>query len=343
MRLKRVSFKKIKRIRWTLRSLSVLLILCFSTATQTASKRKRFQQEIPKDFQISVALCKNFTTSIAAASDHFPHGLTSLFSLFDHVFVLSFDGCRTQIPSSLLHKSSCIEGRVLDKCSPDRFLRGKEKHGLKVTFMHASVIELAKRAAYNNILILEDDTILLNRRLAPGVVREMKSLVRGSGWSVIRFSLRPYFLQERGTEHCPARCRCDIVQKHSMHLCRLRRSGCDIRSSNFYAVHANEFSSFQAKLLDTRASNLDRIIDTVPLRQLDNHWLFLPQLAIQGRLDIPFDYQIGLVALYVKKCVLPRPLPQEVSQQIFQSGYTSSRVDGAPYLDSSERASHLVY
>ena len=318
MRPRRIFFKQIKRVGWFMRSLGAVLIICFSTAARNSSKKSRLQQQIPKDFQLSVAQCKNYTTSIATSSDNFSHDLTGLLSLFDHIFVLSLNGCQTQIPSSVLHKSSCIVGRVLDKCAPHRFLLGNDKHGMKVTFMHASVIELAKRAAYDHILILEDDTVLLNRRLAMGAVQQMKGLMQQEDWSVIRFSLRPYFLQYRGTEQCPARCRCEIVRKRSTHLCRLRQSGCDIRSSNFYAVHANKFLSLQANLLDTREMNSDRIIDSLPLRRLRNQWLFVPQLAIQGQLDIPLDYQIGLVALYIKKCVLPRPLPQEVTQQTFQ-------------------------
>jgi len=67
--------------------------------------------------------------------------------------------------------------------------------------------------------------------------------------------------------------------------------------------------------LDLKQANSKRIIDTGPMRSLANQWLILPQASIQAKLDIPMDYQIGLGALYVKKCVMPRPVPRIVSQQ----------------------------
>jgi hypothetical protein len=55
-----------------------------------------------------------------------------------------------------------------------------------------------------------------------------------------------------------------------------------------------------------------------PMRQFAKQWLLLPQISIQTKLDIPVDYQIGLGALYVKKCVHPRPLAEVVTRQVFK-------------------------
>jgi len=44
-----------------------------------------------------------------------------------------------------------------------------------------------------------------------------------------------------------------------------------------------------------------------------------PRASIQTKLDIPIDYQIGLGALYVKKCVMPRPVSKIASQQFLNT------------------------
>ena len=55
------------------------------------------------------------------------------------------------------------------------------------------------------------------------------------------------------------------------------------------------------------------------MRYFAKQWLALPQISIQIKLDIPVDYQVGLGALYAKKCVYPRPLSELVTRQLFVS------------------------
>ena len=133
--------------------------------------------------------------------------------------------------------------------------------------------------------------------------------------SMIRFGFRPYFIEKNSREPCPHRCRCYIKQKFAHEFCTLPSAGCDMRSSDFYIIHKKSYAPLLSKIVDIRQANSKRIIDTAPMRSLANQWLILPLASIQTKLDIPVDYQIGLSAVYVKKCVMPRPVPRIVSQQ----------------------------
>ena len=92
-----------------------------------------------------------------------------------------------------------------------------------------------------------------------------------------------------------------------------------MRSSDFYIIHKKSYAPLLSKILDLKQANSKRIIDTAPMRSLANQWLILPQASIQTKLDIPVDYQIGLGALYVKKCVMPRPVSKMASQQFLNT------------------------
>ena len=81
-----------------------------------------------------------------------------------------------------------------------------------------------------------------------------------------------------------------------------------MRSSDFYVISESAYEPLRLKILDLKQANSKRIVDTRPMRHLAKQWLLLPQISIQTKLDVPVDYQIGLGALYVKKCVHPRPL-----------------------------------
>ena len=94
-----------------------------------------------------------------------------------------------------------------------------------------------------------------------------------------------------------------------------------------YITDEKSYAALLSKVLDLKQTNSKRIIDTTPMRSFANQWLILPQSSIQTKLDIPVDYQIGLGALYMKKCVLPRPVPEIASQQLFNvSGQYNSDV-----------------
>ena len=98
--------------------------------------------------------------------------------------------------------------------------------------------------------------------------------------------------------------------------------GCDMRSSDFYVINSQYFLTFQRAMLNRKRRNVDRIVDLYPMRSISKQWMFIPQVSFQRVLDIPVDYQIGSGSLFIKKCVLPRPIPPSVAEQAI-SVYTT--------------------
>lgn len=244
------------------------------------------------------------------------HEIVEILALIDHIFVISLEGCDIKLPLQLRSRSSCIKGRVLDGCVPEKYIRGKYNHAMKVTFSHAMILHMSRVAGYKHIAVLEDDISFVRRFLSPRIFDDFSRLLQSDSWNLIRLGFRPYFLQENGAQPCPDRCRCKLDTNFGDHLCEMRQSGCDIRSSDFFILHSGQFHGLEAHLVDIDLENSRRIIDVHPLRSIGNQWLFLPHISYQKSLDIPVDYQLGAGALYVKKCAGPRPISETVSQQL---------------------------
>lgn len=266
--------------------------------------------------------CSNFVTDFQnMTSGHdVPKILVDMLSFIDHIYVISLDSCRFPMSTTLATKATCVHGRVLDACAPPQYFRGhrQELHGLKVTFTHAVVMKLAERSGFRHVAVIEDDLALLPGRvekISESTTSAFASLLRSNSWSLIRIGFRPYFLQENGRQKCPKYCRCRTSPRFGSHFCEMRHGKCDVRSSDFYVIRSKYFLAFQRKLLDTRQSNVNRIVDMYPMRSLPNQWMFIPQISYQRILDIPVDYQIGSGALFIKKCVYPRPLSPVVIEQ----------------------------
>ena len=270
-------------------------------------------------FRNAISECGKFThpLELDANRKHFPETLSQMLLEIDHVFVLSVDSCKTKLPQAFSGRATCVVGRKLDVCAPRAYIRGPYTHAMKVSFMHAAVLHLAQKSRYEHIAVLEEDVIIRNDALSADLVREFRALLKSNAWSIVRFGFRPYFLEESSREHCPLKCRCEIKKHVSEQFCELSRAGCDIRSSDFYVIREQYYEPLRLQILDRTQANSKRIVDTRPMRQFAKQWLLLPQVSIQTKLDIPVDYQIGLGALYVKKCAYPRPLPKLVTRQLF--------------------------
>jgi len=309
--------------------LLALFFLCFSLTHEMSNTSLSLYDNLLSGLET----CDDFETRLASVdewSDSMPSVLSSMLLFVDHTFVLSVDGCESKIPASLESRATCIVGRVLDRCTPARFVRGKYKHAMKVTFTHAMVLLISQRSGYRHVAVIEDDIKFVERKLSPGSVHDFFQLLQTNSWSLIRFGYRPYFLQDGGgATPCPMKCRCEINANMGDHLCKLPKAGCDLRSSDFYVVHSRHFLDLASRTLDMSVQNSQRIVDVYPMRAFSNQWLFLPQVSYQATLDIPADYQLGAGALYVKKCAGPRPLPHAVTQQ-FSSTYHNETVFHLP-------------
>ena len=278
-----------------------------------------FRKPSSRAFRNAISKCEKFTQPLEldANRKYFPETLSQMLLEIDHVFVLSFDSCKTTLPQAFSGRATCVVGRKLDVCAPRAYIQGPYTHAMKVSFMHAAVLHLAQKSRFEHIAVLEDDVIIRHDALSANLVREFRALLKSNAWSIVRFGFRPYFLEESSREHCPLKCRCEIKKHISEQFCELSRAGCDIRSSDFYVIRERHYEPMRLKILDLTQANSKRIVDTRPMRQFAKQWLLLPQVSTQTKLDIPVDYQIGLGALYVKKCVYPRPLPELVTRQLF--------------------------
>mmetsp|Transcript_7558 Transcript_7558/g.34248 ORF Transcript_7558/g.34248 Transcript_7558/m.34248 type:complete len:347 (+) Transcript_7558:116-1156(+) len=244
-----------------------------------------------------------------------PLYVTQFLREIDHVFLVCLHQCRTSLPRELLNRSTQVFGNRVDSCAPARLISGKYVHALKVTFTHAIIMQRASEMSYRHIAVIEDDVLLLRRGLHEEMLRDFTRLVNSQKWNLLRFGYRPYFLQEHGVQACPVSCRCTLDTEFGDHLCHLRSPGCDLRSSDFYVIHSRSFKFFQEMLLDIRQPATKRIVDVHPMRALSKQWLIIPQCSFQEKLDIPLDYQVGSAALFVKKCLHPRPVPDSVTTQ----------------------------
>ena len=265
------------------------------------------------EVQEYLSRCSKHTIPVKGAEqllDDFPTSLRHMLLQVDHIFIISYEACQTRLPSALASIATCMVGKLIDNCAPTILVKEPHVHAMKVTFTHAVTLHLARAANYTRVAILEDDLKLHERGSFAESLTGFSNLLISEAWSIIRFGYRPYFLQRNGLEHCPRQCRCYIRKEFSGHFCELRYSGCDIRSSDFYIIHSKYFAELQDQLINVAQPNSKRIVDVYPMRSFTQQWLVIPQVSSQKTLDIPSEYQIGLGALYVKKCARPRPLPE---------------------------------
>lgn len=276
-----------------------------------------------REFRDAVDNCEGFSTPLNLGNtSSFPPPIPDILLEIDHIFILGFDECVSRLPSVFSGRATCVLGQKLDSCAPKAFIRRPYVHAMKVSFMHAAVLQLARTAQYKHIAIIEDDVEVRHHIFSNNVVDDFHKLLDSSLWSIVRFGYRPYFLEESSRERCPSRCRCRIQKQVAEEFCELPRGGCDLRSSDFYVIHKHFYVILQSKILDLKQPNSKRIVDTRPFRHFSKQWLMLPQASIQTKLDIPTDYQIGLGALFIKKCVYPRPITRIVAQQFLTSWST---------------------
>ena len=249
----------------------------------------------------------------------FTDDVAALLFAVDHTFVLTKVDCVQTVPNQLSDRVTCVRGHTLDACAPRKYIQAATSsmsHALRVTFAHAYILQRAHQAGYDSIAILEADAVFVQRHLSETTVAQVHKLLESQDWSILRVGFRPYFLERNAVHHCPSRCRCTITAQYGESVCKLRGTGCDMRSSDFYIIRSDEFQPLSRRLLDLRGSSLSRVIDMQPIQLIRKTWLMIPQVSFQRTLDIPLDYQVGQSALYIKKCVLPRPLSQELTRHL---------------------------
>lgn len=280
------------------------------------------------DFSSAIRNCVGFAQPVSltnpVGSWKYPKGISEMLVEVDHVFVLAVQTCQLALPDKLAQRTTCISGKELDKCAPKRYIAGQFTHAMKVSFAHATILELAQTAQYRHVAIIEIDAVFSRDSFLPHSVDNFKRILSSNDWNIIRFGYRPYFLEESSRERCSRRCRCHIDTRYGHDFCKLWNSGCDMRSSDFYIIHQNSFGKLKGKIIDLRNQNSKRIIDTWPMRSISKQWMLIPHGTIQQRLDIPLDYQVGLQSLYMKKCVSPREISASLTSQLSRKLHNST-------------------
>mmetsp|Transcript_3700 Transcript_3700/g.17028 ORF Transcript_3700/g.17028 Transcript_3700/m.17028 type:complete len:639 (+) Transcript_3700:199-2115(+) len=225
-----------------------------------------------------------------------------IFSLVDHVFFLagSTRGCKNIRCADHQWKTTCVNGRELDACLfPDEQLRTYMDYSELAASNHAYVHLYSAREEHDTIAVVEED-FKMRGNLTSGQLASLDKLLRQKNdWSFIRVGRRPYFLERRlNKRSCPEECICERIPKYGDGLCRMRRSGCDMRSSDFYIANqnvllkfaelTNDDTDFPWQRVENRKSPSLRyrrpLIDVEVLPSFANQWYLIPQMSYQTRL-----------------------------------------------------------
>ena len=259
-------------------------------------------------FRRVVRDCGAFDVRLPETNPKAIHDLEDVFESLTSVYILSTEDCVSSAFSSLT--VTCVKGRELDRCITDHYDPEQNRgHGYLVSLSHAAIFVRALDHQEERVLIVEDDAIptFLHQESS-----SLKKKLQADDWNIIRFSFRPYHIETAyaqsfmaGTsfveriEKCPAECICEGGEQTG--FCRLKHTGCDLRSSDFYAVHRRGFHNLVTRLLDT--SNPHRVIDWFVLQNTEDSWLSLRAYSTQENLDIPSSLQIAFHDTYVNQCM----------------------------------------
>ena len=110
-----------------------------------------------REFLAAFRSCKDYVRSASVgfeARRSLPFQLTQFLAGVDHVFIISFDGCVSQVLPVLAGRSSCVLGKMVDSCTPAKFVRGGYSHAMKVTITHAFILQLAHESRYKHIAVI---------------------------------------------------------------------------------------------------------------------------------------------------------------------------------------------
>ena len=141
--------------RRTYRATLFSLVVCMCLFRIIKNDNRRLAQN---RFQEAVDACRGFSQPLSVSDDTpFSTQISEMLLTIDHVFVLSMDTCETKLLKSFAGRASCVVGTKIDACAPHEFIRGPYTHAMKVSFTHAAVLYLAKRANYRHVAVIEDD------------------------------------------------------------------------------------------------------------------------------------------------------------------------------------------
>lgn len=267
--------------------------------------------------------------------------VTNIVAATDHVYILGIEDCvsenvTTRVPSQWAGKSTCVNGKVLDKCTSDHTGVYFTSHYTRVSVSHGMIIKAAKEAGHKHVTVMEADaTFDANEELTAQTVTDATHLIAGptaaqlgriklgssggSHWNIIRLGFRPHLFEQYEVRKaangdgyvevttgllsdatCPQQCQCTEIRKDGQ-LCMLSNSGCDLRSSEMYMASERAYDELLESLFD---GTDETIIDHFVLQNMEHSWVMHPSRTVQKDLDIPVDLQKAVQRMFEERCLL---------------------------------------
>ena len=267
--------------------------------------------------------------------------VTNIVAATDHVYILGVEDCFSEnvtmrVPSQWAGKATCVNGKVLDKCTSDHTGVYFSSHYTRVSVSHGMIIKVAKEAGHKHVTVMEADaTFDTNEELQAQTVTDATHLISGpttaqlgriklgaaseSHWNIIRLGFRPHLFEQYEVRkaangggyvevttgllsdaRCPEQCKCTEIRKDGQ-LCMLSSSGCDLRSSEMYIASERAYDELLGSLFD---GTDETIIDHFVLQNIEHSWVMHPSRTVQKDLDIPVSLQKAVQSMFEERCLI---------------------------------------
>ena len=267
--------------------------------------------------------------------------VTNIVAATDHVYILGVEDCFSEnvtmrVPSQWAGKATCVNGKVLDKCTSDHTGVYFSSHYTRVSVSHGMMIKAAKEAGHKHVTVMEADaTFDTNEELRAQTVTDATHLISGpttaqlgriklgaaseSHWKIIRLGFRPHLFEQYEVRkaangggyvevttgllsdaQCPEQCKCTEIRKDGQ-LCMLSSSGCDLRSSEMYIASERAYDELLESLFD---GTDETIIDHFVLQNIEHSWVMHPSRTVQKDLDIPVSLQKSVQSMFEERCLI---------------------------------------
>ena len=321
-------------------ALAVAACACVALASfQGESAQRRARRMIHQSSLSSMSCDEAFAPARVGTWEGMSLAVADVIAATDHVYILGVEDCwsenvTTRVPSQWAGKSSCVNGKVLDKCSAEHTGVYFDSHYTRVSVSHGLIIKAAKEAGHASVTVMEADATFNDEQdLFAQTVSDAKHLITGpssaqlgrvelgapgqSHWNIIRLGFRPHLFEEYEIQKasnggyveittgvledvaCPEQCECTQIRPDGQ-LCLLTSSGCDLRSSEMYIASARAYDELLESLFD---GTDDTIIDHFVLQNIEHSWIVHPSRTVQKDLDIPVSLQKRVQGVFEHKCL----------------------------------------
>lgn len=233
-----------------------------------------------------------------------PSTIVQIVSLADHVFLLAStcESCDERSINFLPNrKFTCVCIDALNKCLvPDSEMRGRMTRPEIISNSHGYVHLYSNRQGYRHIAVIEEGLLFREPADVEVSIKSVKKLLDNDAWTILRFGRRPHFLEGLTVfDSCPTSCICELVDTGMESLCRLKGTGCDLRSAEFYmssnraflkiAERLNDHSQFPSQggddLVSTAHSTSFTKVDINVFPSFPDQWLMIPVLSMKKQLN----------------------------------------------------------